>query len=186
MTGEDCPYYSIYPHAPRRMAESIPNARIILVLRNPTERAYSHYQMQFRKGYEPLPTFEAAIDAEEERLQGEIEKMLADENYRSEVHKRFAYLLRGVYIQQIEAYRRHFAEHQILVLQSEEMFRHPAVAYARTLEFLGLARWQPESFAPVNVGKYSDMNPQTRERLNAYFAPYNQQLYDYLGQDFGW
>jgi hypothetical protein len=112
--------------------------------------------------------------------------MLADENYRSNSHKQFTYLLRSRYIDQVEAYRQYFDKSQILVLKSEEMFSNPAAVYAKTLQFLNLPDWKPESFAPVNVGKYSDMKPETRQRLEQYFAPFNQRLYEYLGEDFGW
>jgi hypothetical protein len=184
-TGEASAYYILHPHTPRRMAELIPQTKIIALLRNPVERAYSNYHQQSRKEWESL-SFEEAIEAEPQRLAGEVERMLADESYDSFNHRHYSYLARGVYVDQLKAFEKYFPREQMLVIKSEGMFEKTPEIFARTLDFLGLPSWQPEKFAPSNVGKYSNMNPQTRKWLEEYFAPHNQRLYEYLGEDFGW
>jgi hypothetical protein len=131
-------------------------------------------------------TFEEAIELEQSRIRETLEKMRDDEFYDTREFKRQGYLHRGIYVEQLEAYFKHFDRSQILIFNSEEMRKNTGEVYRRIQEFLGLPAWQPEKFAPINVGSYSDMKPETRCRLNEYFAPYNQRLYDLLGEDFGW
>lgn len=190
ITGEASPYYVFHPHAARRVAEILPNARLIVLLRNPVDRAYSGYHQSVRRGNEPLTTFEAAIEMEGTRLRGEREKMLKDENYFSFRYQKFSYLSRGVYVDQLVTWSRFFGRDQMLVLKSEDLFDQMQDTLERVLDFLGLPRWMPKLFSKAlkasDNGYYPPMNTSTRQELHAYFKPYNQRLYEYLGVDFGW
>jgi hypothetical protein len=186
LTGESTAYYMFHPLAPVRIARTLPQAKIILLLRNPVCRAFSHYQLKLRRRQETL-SFEAAIDAEAERLAGEEEKIASDPNYYSPAHDRYSYLARGQYIDQIRRWQQHFAPSQLLILESNEFFRKTAEVFDRVLAFLGLPRWQPAQFGNRFPGKYSEhMDDATRRRLVEYFAPYNELLYAHLGTHFDW
>ncbi len=185
ITGEKSPYYMFYPHAPRRIFETLPHVKLIVMLRNPVDRAYSHYYHQVRKGRETL-SFEEAIAAEPERLKGELEKILEDERYTSYSHVHFSYLSRGIYVDQLKVWMRFFPREQFLILKSEDFFADPPAVYRQVLAFLGLPDWELRNYKKHNVGRYSEMDPATRRRLVEYFRPHNQRLYDYLGVDFGW
>ncbi|HEV2894458.1 MAG TPA: sulfotransferase, partial [Actinomycetota bacterium] len=76
-TGEASPYYLFHPHVPARVAEHLPQVRLIALLRDPVGRAYSHYQHEVARGFETL-SFEEAIEAEPARLAGETQRMLAE------------------------------------------------------------------------------------------------------------
>lgn len=188
VTGEKSPYYLYHPHTPRRAAETVPGARLVALLRNPVDRAYSNYHHQKRIGHEQLPTFEEAIAAEPERLRGEREKMLADAGYVSANHRRFSYLSRGLYAEQLREWRKFFAEDQIQVLRSEDLYRSTESILKTILDFLGLPDCQPDKniSEPSKKPRYPAMDPQTRRRLGDYFEPHNRELYEYLGRDFGW
>ena len=69
--GDDSPYYIFHPLVPARVREDVPGAKLIALLRNPVDRAYSHYHHELRRGREDL-SFEKALDREEERLEGEV------------------------------------------------------------------------------------------------------------------
>ena len=185
LTGESSPYYIYHPHAARRAAQVVPRAKLIALLRNPVDRAYSDYHHKAREGRDPL-SFEAAIEAEEERLRGEKEKMLADENYHGPNYRKFSYLSRGIYVDQLKEWRRYFNEHQLLVLKSEDFFKNPQAVFERVLEFLELPHWETEVTGERNEGAYEQMSPATRQRLEDYFEPHNKRLYEFLGVDFGW
>jgi len=187
ITGEASPYYIYHPLAARRAAQVVPHARLIVLLRNPVDRAYSDYQNRLREGNEFLG-FEEAIEAEEERIKGEKEKMLADEGYSSASHRRHSYLARGVYVDQIKEWHEHFDPDQLLVLKSEDFFVRLQESLGEVSNFLGLPAWQPEvlSASLRNESDYVPMSPAVREKLESYFEPHNQRLYDYLGADFGW
>lgn len=190
MSGEASPYYLYHPHAARRAARTVPRARMVALLRDPVERAYSEYHHRYREGRETLD-FEAAIEAESERLDGELEKMLADEHYVSPNHRKFSYLSRGIYVGQIREWHRHFDASQILVLESERFFKDPGGVLERILEFLDLPEWGPgpellEDFPTRHEGDYAPIPGATRRRLEEFFRPHNERLYEYLGEDFGW
>lgn len=191
ITGEASPYYLYHPHAARRAAQILPDVKLIALVRNPVDRAYSDYNHKAREGRELLG-FQEAIEIEEKRLEGEREKMLADESYQSINYRRFSYLSRGVYVDQIEEWHRYFARDQLLILKSEDFFDDPVGTLTSTFEFLELPPWEPTTpYLPKNSearheGAYEDMNPSIRRRLEAYFEPHNRKLYDYLGTTFDW
>jgi hypothetical protein len=185
-TGEASPYYMFHPHAPVRIKRALPNVKLIVMLRNPVERAYSQYQHEVRRGREPLASFEEAVAAEPERLRGEHERMLADEWYNSVEHRRHSYLTRGIYVDQLQKLWRQFDREQILVLKSEDYFAGPDVTGRKVRQFLGLPAWEPPSYARRNVGTYSPIDARLRRRLAEHFAPHNARLYDFLGVNFGW
>jgi hypothetical protein len=97
ITGESTPHYMSHPHVPKRIVEVIPHVKLIVILINPVDRAYSHYQHNVRMKRESL-AFDDAIAIENERLQGEIDKMIRDEHYNSLKHRHFSYLLKGIYV----------------------------------------------------------------------------------------
>ena len=185
ITGESSPYYLFHPHAARRLAQVVPEARLIVLLRNPVDRAYSHYHQEARRGYEPL-TFEKAIEAEEARVRVERDKMLEDEHYASFNHQHFSYLSRGLYVDQLMEWSRFFEDEQMLVLKSEDLFGQASNALRSVLDFLGLPGYEPEATKPYLEGRYPPMDPATRRRLEDFFEPHNRRLYEYLGVDFGW
>lgn len=185
ITGEGSPYYLFHPHAPRRMHETIPNARLIIILRNPIGRAQSHYEHTFRRKLENLP-FQDAIAEEPGRLAGETAKILADKSYYSFNHQEYSYLARGLYADQLQAWEKYFPRDQMLVLINEELDADPDATYARIFEFLGVPPFSLGGFVRSNVAKYDKMSPELRERLAEYFRPHNQRLYEWLGRDLPW
>ncbi len=185
-TGEATPCYMFHPHVARRVAKSLPDIRLIVQLRNPVNRAYSEYFQKRHRMYESL-SFEEAIDAEQGRVEGELEKMLTDEHYFSYNRWHFSYLGRGRYAEQLERWFEVFPREQILVLTSEQFFDEPAETYASIMRHLGLPPWMPElTPQKTNTAPYPEMNPETRQRLVDYFAPHNRRLYDLLGREFSW
>lgn len=185
ITGEATPFYLFHPHAPERIWRAFPDAKIILMLRNPIDRAYSHYRYHIKLGEETL-TFEEAIAAEPERLEGEYEKMLTDENYNSVNYKIYSYLKRGIYVDQLERWLAFFPKEQILVIKSEDFFSDPAASHREAQSFLSLQPIPLISYRKFNEGKASSINPHTRKELVKYFDPYNNRLYEMIGKEYNW
>jgi len=185
VTGEATPYYLFHPLAPARARLVVPRAKLIVLLRNPVERAYSHYHLERRYGLEDL-SFEEAIEREPERLAGEEEKMLADKSYRSFEHRHHSYLSRGIYMDQLQRWRNFFSEEQFLALSSEDFYANPPAVIAQASDFLGLLAMELGEYKKHNEGRYPKVDATTRERLVDYFRPHNERLYEYLGRDLGW
>ena len=187
ITGEASPYYLFHPSAAQRVAKTLPKAKLIALLRNPIDRAYSQYQHQLRQPGVEVLSFEEAIDAEEKRLAGEEEKLRQNEKYASFNHRHYSYLARCTYINQLPAWLDIFPREQLLILKSEDLYADPASIVRQTLEYLNVpVSTQQRAYKPFNEAKYTPMKPETRVRLVEYFKPYNARLYDLLGRDFGW
>jgi len=184
-TGEASPSYVFHPLVPQRIKESLPNIKLVLLLRDPVARAYSHYQGNLRKGQEKL-SFHEAIEQEENRLKGEREEIIADQTYPMYRYLVFSYLARGVYIDQVKNWLKSFPGEQILILKSEDFFTNPPKVFKRVLGFLGLPDWKLDNYDIFNFGGYEKMDPYMEEKLRTYFYPHNQELYEYLGTNFNW
>ena len=143
LSFEATPYYLFHPLAAGRAVEVVPQARILVLLRDPVERAYSHYWHSIEKGWETLD-FDAALAAEEERLSG-AEQALLDGAAVNVPHRVFSYVQRGRYGPQLARWLEHFSPEQLLVLRSEDMFADPRALLSRVEQFLGIEQWQPES-----------------------------------------
>jgi hypothetical protein len=159
--------------------------KIILLLRNPVDRAYSHYQNEVKLGFEHL-SFEDAVDQEAARLDGEVQKLLDDEKYQSFNHRHYTYLSRGIYVEQLKPWMKAFPRDQILIIISEDFFVSPQQVLDKVFKLLHVPDFQLPAFRVHNRLQYQGMDPHTRERLDAYFAPHNQALCDFLGTKFGW
>ena len=185
VTGEATPYYLFHPHAPRRLAELVPGAKLIAVLRHPVDRALSHHRHEVRMGHEPLP-FERAVAVEDERLAGEAERMLADETYRSHALEHHSYLARGRYAEQLAAWLARYPRERMLILRSEDLFARPGETYRRVLEFLGLPAWEPPAFDRHNVTEGGGVDPGLRRELAERFRPHNEALREIVDWEPGW
>ena len=185
VTGEATPYYIFHPAAPNRIAKVLPNVKLIALLRNPVDRAYSHYNHMVRVGREPL-SFDEAIEKEAERLAGEEEKIISDPRYSTFNHLHYSYLARGRYVEQLQKWLAIFPREQMLILASEEIYTSPAMAYRKATEYLGLSDWTPNDFKAYKQGVYEEMPASVRKHLIDYYHPYNQKLYEFLNRNFDW
>ena len=185
VTGEGSPYYLFHPLVPARVAGLLPGAKLIALLRDPVERAYSQHQHERARGFEHL-SFEEAIEREPERLAGEVERMEADNSYRSFSHQHHSYLARGLYAEQLERWYQHFPREQVLVLPSEDFFADPDRVYRVVLGFLGVPSLSLGEYETFNPRDYADMGEAMRRRLREHFREPNERLYALLGRDLGW
>jgi hypothetical protein len=186
LTIDASPYYLAHPLAPERAAQLLPEVKLVAVLRNPVDRAFSHYQHEVRDGRESL-SFAEAIDREPARLAGEEERLRHEPGYYSYHHHRYSYTRRGLYLQQLARWVQQYPRSRLLVLQSERLFREPAAVSAALYDFLGLRPHGLDQYTAFYQGNYERAIPaDLRARLAAYFEPYNRELYEWLGEEFDW
>ena len=186
LTLEASPYYLVHPLAPLRAAQLLPQVKLIAILRNPVDRALSHYQHEVQKGREPLSVADA-IEQESVRLAGEEKRLTEDPTYYSYNHHRYSYIRRGLYLEQLRRWAQHFRRDQLLVLQSERLFRDPRKVMANVHGFLELQPHHLKHYKPFLAGTYASTMPDAlRKRLSQYFEPHNQGLYRWLGESFDW
>lgn len=186
VTGEASPYYLFHPLAPSRAAALVPDARLVVLLRDPVERAWSHYRHEVAAGREPLG-FAAALDAEPERLTGTVAALRAGSAAHIEIeHRIHSYAARGRYAEQLRAWLEHYPREQLLVLVAEELFTEPEALWRRTVAFLGLPATHPPAFAVHNPGRGEAMEPDVRARLAEAFREPNADLEGLLGAPLPW
>jgi hypothetical protein len=185
VTGEATTYYLLHPAVPDRVQAALPRVKLVVVLRDPVDRAYSHYQLSVRNGVETL-SFEDALDAEEERLAGADERLLVDPGYDRPSHRYHSYVARGLYLPQLERWHARVPWERTLVVRAEDLFEQPHATIEEITAFLALASHPGPLPAPRNRAVYEDMRPETRERLRRRFAAPNEQLEAYLGRELGW
>ncbi len=180
---EASPDYIFNPVAAERMAQIIPNAKIVVLLRDPVERAISHYFHERRRGRE-TECIEIAFARENERLAVPMEQRA----YKDTVFINQSYKLRGRYAEQLELLYRHFPVENVLVIESEAFFEEPMTSLEQVLAFVGM-----ESF-PVTIdvkptGKganRTEVPNSIRDHLSDYFSEPNEALADLLGRRFRW
>ena len=177
--------YMFHPLAPARVRSLLPDVRLIALVRNPVDRAYSHYQHEVALGREPL-SFEEAIEREDERMEGELERMLNDPRYFSHAWWNYTYLARGRYAEQLERWLDVFPRDQLLVVPTDDLGHRPAEAYARVLEHVGARPHELEDYPRVFSRDYVPLDRLARRRLAVHFADANDRLYTLLERDLGW
>lgn len=187
LTGEASPSYISHLWAPARICNQVAGVKLIAVLRNPIDRAYSQFQMSRKEGVEPLESFEDAVDREEERLRPEIEQMSRSPHYNSWNFGCWSYLARSRYAEQLERWLTLFPREQLLVLKAEDLFEQPQRVLDAVHEFLILPEHRYANVPQLNPGAYdAPISAGTRARLGEYFRPHNDRLYELVGFDFGW
>jgi len=202
--GESTPYL-YHPDTARRMASVLPDARLILLLRNPVDRAYSHYWHMRARGRETLE-FADALDAEPERLtEGETSRLF------------FSYADRGHYIRDIRRLLEHYPRSALKVTLLEEMNDEAEATFRDVCRFLevrdhhlpedlgkrfnsyvqfrstrvrelaqrlpGLAGRVVGRLNTSRRGSYPPMSPAMRERLAEEYRDSNDALARFLDRD---
>ncbi|MET7752419.1 sulfotransferase domain-containing protein [Micromonospora sp. NPDC005367] len=183
--GEAAPLYMFHPLAAQRVAALMPSVRLVVLLRDPVERAYSHWKERRTHGIEPLD-FADALAAEDERIAGERERLIAEPEYHSERYDWYSYRTRGRYLEHLEPWLERFDRSQFLFLPSEGLYRDARGTYRRTLDFLGLPPYDLPDFKVYNDRRSAPLEPEVREELTAYYRPYNDALRQRLGLDLDW
>lgn len=183
--GESCSYYIFHPLALERIAATLPEAHLVVMLRDPIERAYSQYQHEVARGFEQLG-FQEALERETERLAGEAERMAADPSYDSPAWRHHSYFTRGLYAEQLQRLFSLFPEEQVLVLESGQFFADPDAAFRRTLAFLGLPEVRLPAYQRHYAYRYDGLDERLRTSLAERFVEPNQRLFEYLDTEFEW
>lgn len=186
ITGDASPNYLCHPRVPQRVKTTLSDIKFIVLLRNPVERAYSHYNMSVRHKKETL-SFAEALDNEEERLGGKIGQVRQGDDFESYYQfLHYAYKSRGIYALHLQQWFELFSRERFFIINSADFQTDPAKTLAQTFDFLGLPNWGKIVYDRHNVGNYSALDGRLRQGMEQFFEPYNRQLYDLLERDFGW
>lgn len=182
---ESSPYYLFHPLAADRIAGSLPDVAVLVLVRDPVERAYSAHAHELARGFETL-SFEEALEAEPARLAGEEERLRQVPGYQSPAHRHQAYRQRGEYAPQLARLGELFGRERILVVDCHRFFETPQVVYAEVLDWLGVEESRPAVFGHHNGRPRLAMPAHLRRELSEHFSPYDEQLTPWLGHRPSW
>ncbi|USR90292.1 tetratricopeptide repeat protein [Phormidium yuhuli AB48] len=174
-TGEACPGYLDFYETAERLREALPNIKLIILLRNPVDRAISHYHHWVRRNQESLG-LEEAIEAKFHEIEEKGRVWRIHSNY----------IARGVYVEFIKHWFSIFPREQFLILKSEDFYENPGQSLDKVYEFIGLPTYQLSSYKKYNSGQYSPAEVSVRQKIAEFYKPYNQELSQLLDADFTW
>ena len=187
LTVDATPGYIFHPMAPNRMKKILPNIKLIVILRNPIDRAYSHYHYNIRYGYDTLTSFENAIELSKKRCAREKEWIIRELDFDYNQYLKHAYLAKGIYADQLQNWFKYYNKKQFLFLTTEDFYKNTQHVLDQAFNFLGLNPSKIGNLKKYNVGNYKEkMNEDTRKSLIEYFKPHNERLYKLLQRDFDW
>ncbi|RJK98382.1 sulfotransferase [Vallicoccus soli] len=178
-------YYAYHPHAAERIGRDLPGTKVLVMLRDPVERAWSAYKHEHARGFETEAP-ERAFALEDERVQPELERMLADPAYYSASHRHHSYRRRGQYAEQLERLHAAVGAADVLVVDSRDFFERPEEEYRRVTDFLGLAPHAPARFDRWNARPGSGMPEGVRRDLERALEPHDRALESLLGAPPSW
>ena len=177
LTGEDTPFYFWNKDAIKRISELIPNCKIIMIFRNPVDRAYSNYQLGKRENKEDL-SFEKTI---------EIEKQIINKGTKNlNFSEPRTYLIKSLYSLQLKNWLTSFSKDQLYFLSTEQLSSKPNETMSGIFNFLGLSRHTLSEFKKEKKAIYPEMNISTRNDLLEFFKSYNNELFSLIDKNFSW
>ncbi|GAB4377340.1 MAG: hypothetical protein Kow00121_26480 [Elainellaceae cyanobacterium] len=187
LTFDASPSYLYFKHIPELIQQDLGSIKMIAILRNPTERAYSAWQMYHSFADNAHQNLREIADSRtfSEAIQDELARKIAAYPYD--------YVGRGKYVEQLENYYQYFDRSNILVLSFDQLRKDACSILQEICEFLNIRAFPQDAVRQLqkekhNVGKYqqSDGDRATVEQLRNYFLPYNEKLYQLLGEIYPW
>ena len=183
--GEITPYYIFHPLVPERIQRCCPCARLIVLLRDPVERALSQVFHSQRLGLEPLP-LEQALAAEPERLKDAEDALKRGESHKS--HQEHSYVARSRYEVQLQRYEQYFLPSQLWIGRSEDLFERPEWLWNELLKWLELDAFPlPQSSLCANsgAGEITRLDKTVRSRVRGRLQEQLAQTYASMDAKYG-
>lgn len=185
VTFDSSGYYLYHPLAAGRIARDLPEVRVVALVRDPVERAFSAHAHEFARGFEK-EAFARAIEMEPDRIRGEAQRIIAEPGYNSYSHRHYSYLARGRYAEQLEVYARLLGPERVKAIDADAFFAEPVASFVELQQWLGLPVTRPTHVGVHNARPRGDMDTGLRAELTQYFEPWDEQLVAYLGHEPSW
>ena len=201
LTGEATPSYLFHPLIPKRVFNFTPKCKFIIIVRNPIDRAYSHYHNNLVTGVE-TESFEFATENEFERLK-EMDKEISFEeenennitffehlqklsNFKVQNFQLYSYLKQGIYVESIKRWMNIFPKERFLILETNELLNDSNKITNDVFKFLKLSPHNIPDISIKNKTTKDTMSIKTREKLREFFKPHNEELFELIGRKFDW
>ena len=171
LLGESTPNYMMYPHYMDRIHAYNPALKLVVILRDPVSRAYSHWNMQRDK-------------IEYRSFEGAVMMNLIDVKNEIATDYRFTYLQRGEYARQLKYVTTLFPREQVLVLFQQDLRTNPLDTMNRITQFLGVSPFRRLTAKEVHRREYPEpMSDSVKNQLKAHYLPHIEELEQFMGKD---
>lgn len=178
-------YYMSHPMALSRIAQDMPDVKLVALLRDPVERAFSAWKHESERGYDS-EDFVGALRLERSRVEGEADRMIADPTYESFTHRHQSYRGRGEYLRLLEPVAGMMSRDQLHIIYSEDFFADPVGEFDRLAVFLGLQQHNLTQFDRYNARPSASMPAEGRSILNKHFDGQRAALESFVGRPAPW
>nr|WP_306270259.1 sulfotransferase domain-containing protein [Ornithinimicrobium sp. HY1793] len=178
-------YYMFHPLALERAVRDLPDVKLVAMLRDPAERAFSAWKHETARGYETEP-FMVALQREDERLAGERERLVAEPAYYSFAHRHHAYRSRGEYLDLLQPVTDMVPRSQLHIMYSEDFFAEPDREFAALAGFLEIATQEHMEFERFNARPSTSMPQEARDYLSDHFRTRRAPLEEFVGRVAPW
>lgn len=185
IVGEASPYYLFHPAAAHRAHQLVPEARVIVLLRDPAMRTYSHWKERRRNHAEELD-FLPALTAEPTRLAGERQRLLDDPTYTSYAWEQQSYAAQSRYVESLRPWIQLYGRERVCIVASEDYYSDPGTVLREVLDFLALPGTHQASGRVRNAAPGAELPEGLRAELATTFADPNRELIDLVGRRFPW
>ena len=168
------------PLCAKRIFETLPKIKLIIICRNPVDVAYSYFN-----SFSSLPaelSFDEAIKNEIKIHEDEIKQ---SKNYPIDLLEK-SFLARGIYAEQLKIWYELFPKDQLLFIKTEDLEKDPIMTFNEIFDFLNLSKFTIKNFEKQNVGKYAPMKKETRKFLVDFYKPHYQKFQKLIDKKFGW
>jgi hypothetical protein len=182
---ESTPYYLYHPLAPARARAAVPDAHVVVALRNPVERAWSHWKERRANDDEPL-SFPEALAAEPSRTRGETARLLADPQAVSAPHRHHSYLDQGRYAEPLRRWFAAYGRDRVHVIVCDDLFAEPAKVVGELYRALGLPHHDLRDTRVHNEAAEAPMDADTRAWLDRQYRDEIVELEELLGRSLPW
>ena len=171
----------LHPLAGARIARDLPDVKLLVLVRDPVERAYSAHAHEIARGYEGEP-FERALELEPERLAGEVGADGRRPQLPQPRLQHQAYVHRGQYADQLERLEALVGRDRLHVIDSGDFFRDPAPVYDRVLRVPRAPEPRTTRCSTATTrGREARCPTRCARRLSEHFRPYDARLERWLG-----
>ena len=182
ITGEDTPFYIWNPLVAKRILKIIPNVKLIVLFRNPVDRAYSNYHLAVREGSENL-SFEDAIQSELDSLKNS--KIKSDDDVKKYTVPR-SYIAKGFYADQLKIWLKLFKSKQLFITSTEDFESNANNTLNKIYDFLEIPQINLKNLEKHKVASYPPMKDETRKFLVDLYKIHNEELFRMISKEFDW
>ena len=180
ITGEATPNYIRFPKVAQQIKAHFPQIKLIILLRNPIDRALSWHHHKLNSGL-AKGTFADAVAQEMKQLENFSEEDIARTVYHNPDN-----ILGSLYVYKLKIWMEVFEREQFCLIRSEDLYSNPGAVMTRVFTFLGLKDHPLLQYPTFNAGSYNPISNELRKTLADYFQPHNQKLEEYLDMKLDW